>query len=83
MILALSPADERKNLATLVEVYGASPAVRTAAVAAARAAGHQDRLNLARGGYRGMNGNYAGGVLEGIVHFMPEVDDWLDEVPLT
>ena len=33
-------------------------------------------------GYRGMNGNYAGGVLEGVVHFVPEADAWLDEVTL-
>jgi hypothetical protein len=44
-----------------------------------RAAGYQDRLYLACGGYRGMNGNYAGGVLGGVAHFLPEADGWLDE----
>jgi sucrose-6F-phosphate phosphohydrolase len=63
-----------------VLVANADPAVREAAVAAARAANREDRLYLARGGYRGMNGNYAAGVLEGIVHFVPEADGWLDEV---
>jgi hypothetical protein len=24
-----------------------------------------------------MNGNYAAGVLEGVVHFLPESDGWL------
>lgn len=61
-----------------VLVANAETAVRDAAVAAAQAAGHEDRLYLARGGYRGMNGNYAAGVLEGVVHFVPEADGWLD-----
>jgi len=26
-----------------------------------------------------MNGNYAGGVLGGVAHFVPEADGWLDE----
>lgn len=62
-----------------VLVANADPAVREAAVAAARAARREDRLHLARGGYRGMNGNYAAGVLEGVAHFVPEADGWLDE----
>jgi hypothetical protein len=31
-----------------------------------------NRLYLPRGNYLGMNGNYAAGVLEGLVHFIPE-----------
>jgi hypothetical protein len=62
-----------------VLVANADPAVRKAAVAAARAANREDRLYLARGGYRGMNGNYAAGVLEGVVHFVREADGWLEE----
>ncbi len=65
-----------------VLVANAEQSVREAAVSAARAAGRKGRLYLARGGYRGMNGNYAGGVLEGVVHFVPEADAWLDEVTL-
>lgn len=85
----LFAGDSGNDLAVLgtempsVLVGNAEPSVRAAAVAAARAAGYQDRLYLARGGYRGMNGNYAGGVLEGVVHFVPEADAWLDEVALT
>ena len=84
----LFAGDSGNDLAVLgteipsVLVRNAEPSVRAAAVAAARAAGHEDRLYLARGGYRGMNGNYAGGVLEGVVHFVPEADSWLDEVRL-
>lgn len=32
-----------------------------------------DRLYLARGGFAGMNGNYAAGVIEGFCHFFPEL----------
>lgn len=34
-------------------------------------------LYVARGGYLGMNGNYAGGILEGVAHYWPEIDVWL------
>lgn len=34
-------------------------------------------LYLARGGYLAMNGNYAAGILEGVAHFQPRLDDWL------
>ena len=61
-----------------VLVANAEQPVREAAVAAAQAARLEDRLYLARGSYRGMNGNYAAGVLEGVVHFVPEADDWID-----
>lgn len=40
-------------------------------------AGHRDRLYLARGGFMGMNGNYAAGVLEGLTHFVPQTTAWL------
>lgn len=36
-----------------------------------------DVLYIAQGGYLGMNGNYAGGILEGVAHYWPEVDAWL------
>jgi hypothetical protein len=28
-----------------------------------------------------MNGNYTAGVLEGVVHYQPEIRDWLMESP--
>lgn len=34
-------------------------------------------LWLAQGGYLGMNGYYAGGILEGLAHFRPDVDRFL------
>ena len=38
-----------------------------------------ERLYFARGGLFGMNGNYSAGVLEGLVHFIPEVRSWLEQ----
>ncbi len=35
-------------------------------------------LYLPKGGYLGMNGNYAAGVLEGVAHFFPETTRWLN-----
>jgi len=34
-------------------------------------------LYLAQGGYLSMNGNYAAGILEGVAHFRPDLDEWL------
>ncbi len=38
---------------------------------------HEDTLYIAKGGYLGMNGNYSAGILEGVAHYLPEVDTWL------
>jgi sucrose-6F-phosphate phosphohydrolase len=57
-----------------VLVANARPEVRRAAVERAAADGQSAQLYVAQGGYRGMNGNYRGGMLEGIVHFHPELD---------
>jgi hypothetical protein len=43
------------------------------------AQGYPERLYFATGGFMGMNGNYAAGVLEGVVHFFPEFIGWLEE----
>ncbi|MEB3340023.1 HAD-IIB family hydrolase [Okeania sp.] len=34
-------------------------------------------LYIAEGGYFNMNGNYSAGIIEGIFHYFPEVDNWL------
>lgn len=34
-------------------------------------------LYVAKGGYLGMNGNYSAGILEGLAHYLPEIDAWL------
>ena len=60
-----------------VLVANAQPEVRTEALQRAKQAGCEDRLYVARGGYLGLNGNYSGGMLEGIAHYHPEISDWL------
>lgn len=60
-----------------VLVANATPEVREEAEWAAQAAGHADRLYVARGGFLGMNGNYAAGVLEGLGYFHPQ---WADRL---
>jgi HAD superfamily hydrolase (TIGR01484 family) len=57
-----------------VLVANATPPVRTAA--RRRADGG---LYAAKGGFLGMNGAYAAGVLEGLAHFFPETRAWMDE----
>lgn len=37
-----------------------------------------ERLYVAQGGFLGMNGNYAAGVLEGLAHFIPETKEWME-----
>ena len=39
--------------------------------------GLAEALYVARGGFFGLNGNYRGGMLEGIAHFHPQVTQWL------
>lgn len=60
-----------------VLVANATDEVREQALREAAAAGHGGTLYLARGGFLGMNGNYAAGALEGLAHFIPEVAGWL------
>ncbi len=55
-----------------VLVANAADAVREAALDGAAAGGYADRLYLARGGLLGLNGNYAAGILEGVLHYHPE-----------
>jgi len=60
-----------------VLVANSRPEVRALAEHLARAEGHSDRLYVARGGFHGLNGNYAGGILEGIAHFYPQAVPWM------
>jgi hypothetical protein len=64
-----------------VLVANASEAVRSEARSQAAERGHAAALYLAQGGYLGMNGNYSAGVLEGVVHYLPAVADWLEQAP--
>jgi sucrose-6F-phosphate phosphohydrolase len=81
----LFAGDSGNDLAVLtsgmqaVLVANAAPDVRDSAVQVVSANGHRDTLYLAQGTLSGMNGNYAAGVLEGLVHFFPETAAWLNE----
>lgn len=59
-------------------VANASDTVRNTASQEAQDAGLGNALYLARGGYRRMNGNYSAGILEGVMHYVPEAETWLD-----
>ncbi len=61
-----------------VLVNNAHPSVVEEAKKAADSKRAGDRLYVARGGFLGMNGNYAAGVLEGLVHFLPQAANWLE-----
>ena len=60
-----------------VLVANATDSVRAQALQLATEAGAVDALYAARGGLRGMNGNYSAGILEGLVHFIPETEAWI------
>ena len=60
-----------------VLVRNARDDVREAALSAVKDKGMAERLYLAQGGFLGLNGNYTGGVLEGLAHFIPETRGWL------
>jgi len=56
-----------------VLVANADPEVKVRAAAA-----HKDALYIAQGAYLGMNGNYSAGILEGVAHYLPELDAWMN-----
>jgi HAD superfamily hydrolase (TIGR01484 family) len=60
-----------------VLVANASDSVREQALQLAAEAGTVQAFYAAHGGLRGMNGNYSAGILEGLVHFMPETGAWI------
>ena len=60
-----------------VLVANASEQIKEQARALARQAGTEDSLYIATGGVLGMNGNYSAGILEGLMHYIPEARSWL------
>jgi sucrose-6-phosphatase len=64
-----------------VLVGNSRPDVQDLALELAEEDGTLARLYIARGGFLGMNGNYAGGMLEGIAHYHPRIAEWLPDAP--
>jgi len=60
-----------------VLVANSRPDVRKLARRLADEMGHSDRLYIACGDFMGMNGNYSGGMLEGIAHYHPRTLSWM------
>jgi len=60
-----------------VLVANARDDIKQTAVSESRKQKTANELYIARGGLLGMNGNYRGGVLEGIIHFHPELKGYL------
>ena len=63
-----------------IVVANARDEIKRAARDALAAQGLSDRLYIAQGGFLGMNGNYAAGILEGVVHFVPAVRETLERM---
>ena len=64
-----------------VLVANAMAEVHEKALAAAEKAGTLDALYLAAGNFMDMNGNYAAGIIEGVIHYRPELKNWLKQTP--
>lgn len=60
-----------------VLVANAQPEVCEQARRLAAAMQHSEQLYLARGNFMQLNGNYSGGMLEGIAHYHPETLPWM------
>jgi len=79
----LFAGDSGNDLAVLVSeipsvlVANATDTVRKEAFRLVRQAGTGKAFYAAQGGFRTTNGNYSAGILEGLVHFLPETDSWI------
>jgi len=60
-----------------VLVANANDEIRCSAQQQAKVSGYSAALYLAKGGFLRMNGNYSAGILEGVVHYLPEMADCL------
>jgi sucrose-6F-phosphate phosphohydrolase len=60
-----------------VLVANSQPQVRELALRMAKEGGYPEHLYIAQGRFMGMNGNYAGGMLEGIAHYHPDTISWM------
>ncbi|QPN60848.1 HAD hydrolase family protein [Synechococcus sp. CBW1002] len=62
-----------------VLVANADPALMAQLGCSAGERSPRETLYLAQGGFMGMNGNYAAGIVEGVLHFHPQLSGWLAE----
>jgi sucrose-6F-phosphate phosphohydrolase len=53
--------------------------VKAEALGAIQATGNSETLYIATGRYFGLNGNYAAGIIEGVVHYFPDNLAWLQQ----
>lgn len=60
-----------------VLVANAEEKVRETAIKQAQANHQQNTLYLAQGNFMHMNGNYSAGILEGVVHYIPQAENWI------
>lgn len=60
-----------------VLVGNATDEVREHALQLVREQATESALYLAEGGFLGMNGHYSAGILEGVVHYFPEIKHWI------
>ena len=56
-------------------VANATAEIKIIAADKVKSEGHPDSLYIAEGGFKGMNGNYAAGILEGVHHYHPGLVD--------
>ena len=60
-----------------VLVANASDSVKQTAINKVTANKVVNSLYIAKGGYYGMNGNYSAGIIEGVAHYIPEIESWI------
>lgn len=60
-----------------VLVANASDSVKQTAIKKVTANKVVNSLYIAKGDYYGMNGNYSAGIIEGVAHYIPEIESWL------
>lgn len=60
-----------------VLVANASDEIKKATLKQASMNNENDSIYIAQGEFFGMNGNYSAGIIEGVVHYMPVVKEWL------
>lgn len=58
-------------------VANSQPEVKELALTLAKSHDCLPQLYIAKGDFEGMNGNYSAGIIEGVVHYFPQVSDWL------